>query len=147
MRGDILDDGYASSRLVATMMDAQDLEWWHRVMKAGRSTPLLCRVEASLRVMAPCEIVVVEGQLHGISVVDRRCLMFSLAPKVGVAVDVEHPVYERAQALYERHPALAVSILTEAITASLPSDPTKIRDATTITSRDALSELSKELPQ
>ena len=146
MRGDILDDGYASSRLVATMMDAQDLEWWHRVMKAGRSTPLLCRVEASLRVMAPCEIVVVEGQLHGISVVDRRCLMFSLAPKVGVAVDVEHPVYERAQALYERHPALAVSILTEAITASLPSDPTKIRDATTITSRDALSELSKELP-
>jgi hypothetical protein len=143
MRGDILDAGHATSRLVATMMDAQDLEWWARAMRDGRRSPLLHKVEALLTTIAPCEVVAVSG-VHGVLVVDRSALQTSSSPKLSVALDVEHPGHQRALSLYDRHPSLAATILVEAVAPSLPSDPRAVRKLTTASSRGALRELLEE---
>ncbi len=141
MRGEILDANHATSRLVATMMDAHDLDRWHNIMETGVVTPLLRRVERQLELMTPCKLLVVNGAAVGVTAADLRPLRAATTSRVHVAIDSEHPTYQRALALHSSHPSLALAILIELVLRAFPNDPRDAREITKKAARSALYEL------
>ena len=144
MRGEILNANHASSRLVATMMDAHDLDRWHNIMETGAVTPLLRRVEQHLQLITPCKLLAVHSAPDGISAADLRPLRAPATSSVHVAIDSEHPTYHRALALHARHPSLAIAVLVAFVLRAIPNDPRNAREVTKRAARSALHELVEE---